>query len=617
MPLLSRVSSLWRNLFRKSRKEQELTEEIDAYLEMLVEQKINAGLDPAEARRAALIELGGREQVKEKVREVRMGYHLETLWQDVRYAARSLRKHALLSVVVVATLTLGIGVSAGVFTYFSAQFLRAQVRKDFASFAQVYSAYTNDRGRPPAMTLEDFLAFHDRAKSLRNLAAWGDSYALLGQEDPIEIRILLVTPNFFSLYDLEQPLLGRLLNAEDFSSSSPVVVLSEQLWRDRFASDPQIVGKVAHFSGQPVTVVGVAPVFAGLINDAKAWFPYTLGTYLKRGDGLLSPGEVPWLAVAGRLNSSFSHQDAAAELSLIASQQDRLHPGRKTTLTVTDGSSAQAPDTPDRAIWGFYLTIVALTIFVVIVCMNITAMLLARAVKRRQEIAVRLALGAGRMRLVRMLLAEAFLLAALAGLASIYIAYRLPDTLWRWIHHESHQVVPWSLAPDWRAFGYLTLVTLFAGMAAGLAPAIQSLKVNLSDGLKGRHSILGGATRRSRLYSLLIGAEVALSFLLLVFALVTVRAYHKSLTLDPGFETRQVLYAHLSMQSRSSERRPDWAGFHLALTARLESLPGVQSIAYASRGPLNNVIMMDVQIPGQEIHSVAFNFVSPNYFTKL
>src|SRR5262245_38039249 len=129
MPLLPRLSSLWRNLFRKARKDQELTEEIDAYLEMVVEQKIKDGLNPEEARRAALIELGGKEQVKVQVREVRMGYYIETLWQDVRSAARSLRKHAQLSVVVIATLTLGIGISAGVFTYFSAQFLRAQVGK--------------------------------------------------------------------------------------------------------------------------------------------------------------------------------------------------------------------------------------------------------------------------------------------------------------------------------------------------------------------------------------------------------------------------------------------------------------------------------------------------------
>jgi len=619
MPLPPRLSSLCRNLFRKARTEQELTEEIDAYLEMLIEQKINEGLDPAEARRAALIELGGREQVKEKVREVRIGYHLETLWQDMRYAARSLRKHALLSVVVVATLILGIGVSTGVFTYFSAQLLRAQVNKDFASFVQVYSAYTNDPvrpGHPGGMTLEDFLTFQDRAKSLRNLAAWAQYDALLGQDDPLELRILLVTSNFFSLYDMEQPMLGRLLNAEDCAASSPVVVLSEQLWRDRYDSDPQIVGKTVHFYGQPVTVVGVAPIFAGVINGAKAWFPYTLGTYLKRGDGLLRPGEVVWLDVAGRLNSGFSRQDAATELRLLASQQDRLHPGRKTTLTVTDGSTVQAPGMRDRLIWVVYLTIGALTIFVLIVCLNITTMLLARAGARRQEIAVRLALGAGRIRLVRMLLAEAFLLAGLAGVASIYIAYQLPNALWRWIHHESQQVIPWSLAPDWRAFGYLTLVTLFSGMVAGLAPALQSLKVNLSEGLKGRHGILGGATRRSRLYGLLIGTEVALSFLLLVFAFVTVRAYQKALTLDPGFETRQVLWASLSTQSRPSEQRA-WSAFHSDLTARLEALPGVQSVAYASRAPYDSVNRMEVQIMGQAMRQVAYNRISPNYFATL
>jgi hypothetical protein len=177
MPLLPRLSSLCRNLFRKARKEQELTEEIDAYLEMLVEQKIKDGLNPEEARRAALIELGGREQVKEQVREVRMGRHLETLWQDVSYAARSLRKRALLSIIVIATLTLGIGVSSGVFAFYNADFLRPRLYKNHDSFARVYAAYTRDPmrpGRAGAATLEDYLAFRDGAKSLCNLAAYSE-----------------------------------------------------------------------------------------------------------------------------------------------------------------------------------------------------------------------------------------------------------------------------------------------------------------------------------------------------------------------------------------------------------------------------------------------------------
>src|SRR5262249_21240927 len=156
-----------------------------------------------EARRAALIELGGVEQVKERIREIKMGRHLETLWQDLLYGARGLRKNALLSLAVIATLTIGIGISAGVFTYYNAEFLRAHVDKDFDSFAQVYSAYTSDParpGRPGNTTLEDYLAFRDQAKSLGNLTAYANFYIPLGQEDPVDVRALFVTPDFFSLY---------------------------------------------------------------------------------------------------------------------------------------------------------------------------------------------------------------------------------------------------------------------------------------------------------------------------------------------------------------------------------------------------------------------------------
>lgn len=227
--------------------------------------------------------------------------------------------------------------------------------------------------------------------------------------------------------------MGRLLQPEDCSAANQVVVLSERLWRNRFASDPHIVGKVAHFNGQPVTVVGVTPTFAGMVNGARAWFPYTLETYLKHGEDLQRPGEAAWLNVAGRLNPGFSHRDAAAELKLLASQQDRLHPGRTTILTVTDGSWIEEPEDRGKIMLVFTVILVALIIFVLIACVNAATLLLARAAARRQEIAVRLALGAGRARLVRMLLTETFLLASLAGLASFYLAYHIPGILNHWL----------------------------------------------------------------------------------------------------------------------------------------------------------------------------------------
>jgi predicted permease len=565
-----------------------------------------------------LIEIGLVDQVKEQVREVRMGRHLETLWQDVSYAASSLRKHAMLSIIIIATLTLGIGVSAGVFTYYNAEFLRARLYKDFDSFAKVYSAYTTDPRRPGAWgetTLEDYLAFRDGAKSLRNLAAYADFYAPLGKDDPVGVRSLLVTSNFFSLYDLRQPLMGRLLQPEDYAGAKPVVVLGERLWRNRFAADPQILGKIAHFNGQPVTVVGVAPTFAGMVNGATAWLPYTLETYLKGGDNLLRPGDAAWLQVVGRLNPGFSHGDAVAELKLLAGQQDRLHPGRTTTLTVTNGSVIQHPTGTNREANRllFALILGTLIFIVLIVCVNVTTLLLSRSAARRQEIAVRLALGASRARLIRMLLTETFLLAALAGILSFYLAYKLPDILMRWLNPVD-ELGAWSLAPDWRVFVFLTLMTVLAGTTAGLQPALQSLRVNLSETLKGRQSSLGGG-KGSWLYGQLIAAQVAFSFFLLCGAILFVSVARQAANFEPGFETRQVLWADLFLRSRSVEPR-NWGDFHRRLTERLAALPGAQSVAYSNR-PFRGVWIDDVHAPGQALRRVEINLVSSNYFTTL
>ncbi len=386
-------------------REAEIVEELAQHLDDRYSELRSGGADEDDAYRSALAELSESDLLARELRRVERSVKNEPvvlgagrsnmiadLWQDLRYAARSLRKHAALSIAVIATLTLGIGISAGAFAFCNAEFLRPQVDKDFSSYLVVYSAYTRDPLRPShpgATTLEDYIAFRDRAKSLSNLAASAQFDPLFGHEDQAEVRARLVTSNFFSVFDLEQPLIGRLLQAEDCSAANPVVVLSEQLWRSRLAADPQIVGKVVHFNNQPVTVVGVTPAkFAGMVNGARAWFPYTLETYLKGGDNLLRPGEAAWLDVAGRLNPGFSHNDAAAELRLIASQQDSLHPNRMTTLTVTDGSWIQQPEWRDTIILGLAVILGVLMIFVLIVCVNVTTLLLSRAVGVARDVSI-------------------------------------------------------------------------------------------------------------------------------------------------------------------------------------------------------------------------------------
>ena len=526
---------LWRQ-----RKEADLDAEIRSHLEEAIRNRIERGETPDRARANALREFGNVGLVKEVTREMWGWNSLEQLGQDLRFALRSLRKHALLSLMVVATLTLGIGVSTGVFTWFNALFLRGRVDKDHASFVKVYAAYTDDPTRfviPRDTTWEDYQAFRDGAKSLHTLAALGQVSAPFGLDDPAVTRAALVTCNFFALYDPGRPLLGRLLQPEDCAAANPVVVLSERLWRHRFAADPQVVGRVTHFNGQLVTIVGVAPNFAGMVNGARAWFPYSLESYLKLGDHLQHPGEAPWLEVTGRLQPGFSREQAAAELGLLASAQNRLHPGRSTTVFVTDGSDIQEPFQGSDFVGGLALILGALTVFVLIVCANVTTLLLARAAARQQEIAVRVALGAGRLRLIRMLLVETLLLASMAGLASVYLAFKLPGVLDRWLTNARGEGggVWFSLSPDWRVFGYLTLVTILAGVMAGLTPALQSLKINLSEMLKGRQSMPSGG-KGSRLYGILIGAQVALSLFLLAGAVLFVRTSQKLSALRLGLK---------------------------------------------------------------------------------
>ena len=624
-------------------REAAVVEELAQYLDDHYAELLAGGATEAEAERRTLAELSGSEMLQQELRRLerqgpqepvvlgaRRKNMIGGLWRDLGYAARNLRKHSLLSTVVIATLTLGIGISAGVFTLINAMAFRAPVDKDYDTFVRIYCAYTKDPARqvrPGAATLEDYLAFRDRAKSLGAVTGWADFFAPLGQDDTSETRALFVTDNFFALYDPEQPLLGRLLQPADFAAANPVAVLSERIWRDRFGADPQIVGKVTHINGQPVTIVGVSPTFAGQIGGAEAWVPYTLQTYLHGGDDLLRPGEAGWLYVGGRLQPGFTRRQVATELALLAGQQDSLHPGRKTTLTVTDGSVFEEPESRSSAVWLFPIIVGLLNFIVLLACANVATLLLSRADARQQEIAVRLALGAGRLRLFRMLLMEPLLLAAAAGLASLYFAYRLPGVLIAWLGDpQYHQTLEFSLRPDWRVFAYLAVITLFAGALAGLAPALQSLKVNLSESLKGRQPLFGAATGGTRLRGFLVGAQVALSLVLLVGAVLSVRAYRRMSAADPGYDARQVILARVKARSKIWEQRSR-SGFNptpaqrlLAarlLAQRLEALPGVQSVAYANWRPLFNTTRVDVQVSGQPMRKVAISEVSPGFFTTM
>ena len=613
--MFPRLKSFWQAFWKRETFEQNMEDEFRSHLESRVEDLMRTGLPRQEAERRARIEFGGAERYKDSARES-LGIHVaDDLWSDFRFAVRSIRKNAPLSAVVVVTLTLGIGLNTGVYTVINAVAFRPRIDKDPASFLHIFATYTEENSRRSSalVPLSDYEALRDGSRTLRALAAWSDVRVPLSPENPTELRSLLVTCNFFSVYTIDRPQLGRLFEPDDCAAARPVILVSDDVWRNYLGADPSVVGKVFYFNQQPVTIVGVTPaVFAGQINGAKVWLPYTLQPALGLGEDLIKSRRI-WLSLGGRLKPGISRDQAAAELRLIASQQDKLYPGRRSSISVTDGSWFAVPSMREIGIWTIPLMLGALTCVVLIACANVTTLLLARADARQREIAIRIALGAGRRRLLRMLVTESLLLASVAGTASLGLAYALPDLIRRFI--GGGPITEYPLGPDWSVFAYLAAITLLAGCVSGLAPALESLRPELADSLKGRRRLFGGAPSGMRVRSVLVVMQVALSLVLLTGTTLMARANYRAMTTGLGFETRQVLRASIS-RPRSARGGIAWADLQRAIGEKVQMLAGVQSVAFAGSFPLMGR-RIEVQIPGQPNLLPASNVVSPAYFSVL
>ena len=501
----TRLRSLWRVLRRRAAFERDMDDELRFHLESRTADLIRRGLAPDEAARRARLEFGNPAAFADACREARRIHLVDDLRGDLRFAVRGLARHPLLSAIVVLTLTLGIGVSSGVFNLFSAATLRPVIDADPASFLRLYTTDTGDRTRVGPFgraSADEYVALRDRMRSVRALSAYGEITASVGDGGATSARLLLASCNFFEVYGPPRAALGRLLQARDCDAAEPVVVLSDSLWRAEFGADPAVVGRLVSITsvsagnGIAVTVVGVAPRTAAALRNSSGWMPYTLRPKLTGGSDprRSSDGGDPrdrWLDIAGRLAPGATRAQAGAEAAVIAAQEDRLHTGQRTAMLVTDGALVHDPGVRANVLGLVTLVMGALSGLVLIACANVATLLLSRAEARQQEIAVRLSLGAGRARLLRMLLTETLLLAVCAGGAGIYVTRVTPVLLIRWLADAAPE---YSVAPDWRVFAYLAATVCLAGILAGLAPALESMRVDVLESLKGRRSILTGAT---------------------------------------------------------------------------------------------------------------------------
>jgi putative ABC transport system permease protein len=622
LSLFTRFRSLWCALIDRSRFERDMDEEFRVHLEQRTDDLVRLDMPSREAVRRARLEFGNPQTYRDECRQSRGLRLVDDLGADLRYAVRNIRAHALLSITVVVTLAGGIGISTGVFSLISAVALRSHVSSDPASFVRIFTSSSTDPARRPVpadASLDEYLAFKATARSLRALAAYHRAEASIGGDDGTRRRVLLASCDVFPIFGPEPAALGRLLVPQDCESNTPVVVLSDFLWRDQFGADPGLVGTSVRINGRPATVVGVAqPRLAAQVDGALAWLPYTTRSILQAGSEPLNRIDSPptndrWLNLAGRLAPGVSRPSTTAELNLLAAQLDRVHPGQSTTVIVTDGAEVHKPGAATRIVPIVAFIMGVVMCLVLVACANVTTLLLSRADARQREMAVRLSLGAGRMRLVRMLLTETLLLASISGVASVYLAHRVPVVLRDWLVKRP---LEFTVDPDWRVFAYLMMLTVAAGVAAGLAPAAESLRVDLVESLKDRTRLFG-VRRDSGLRPYLVGVQVALSVVLLTGAGMFVLQHYRLRTTDPGYDTRQVLMP-LMTPKRSLTRSTDSStAFHEAIVRRSSGLPGVQSVAFASSPPVFEPDGVDVTIRDKGIRRAAVNEVSPQFFSTV
>ena len=594
MPLLVKARSFLRNLFFTRRVDADLDQEVHAHLELLIEEKVRGGIGMAEARRAARIELGGVEQVKEQVRDSRTGAFLESLVQDLLFAWRSLRRTSGLTAFVVITLALGIGMTSATFSMVDALIFRPYPVPHPSNVVSL--AGTTHDSAIEDFSYREYMDIRDNTKSYDGVIAYADMQAVgYSAETGVTPRVkggMMVSGNFFQVLGVE-PRLGRGFRADEdqVPGRNAVVVLGPDFWRHEFAADPAVVGRTIRLNGTPFTVIGVAPdSFPGLLvfGHPDLYVPLAMAHVFSTNidKNFFEDRDDRELNVKARLKPDASLQDARNELALLAKGFERDYPKVTRSRGAAVYTQFQTRTAEDQN-WKFGVVFAILGLAVLLVaCTNVAGLLLSRARERAREIAVRLALGAGRLRLIRLLLTESLILAILGGVAGIAIGYGVIE----WFHSKDTIIfatelpvaVPFQM--DTRVLLLCVGLAVLSAFLCGLAPALQSTRVDLVNALKSADVDVPG---RKRLWgrNMLVVAQVATSLMLLTASFLMARAFQHDLLVGTGFTKDHLLMTSFDprlIQYNATQTQQ----FYRLLAERMRETPGVQSVALTQNIPM-------------------------------
>ena len=563
--------TIWRNLFHKRAVDQVLDEELRSYRQLLEDEMVAAGGDSHTTQREAAIELGGIEVIKEHVRDIRRGALMEGFWTELRQSIRALRRNPGMTAMCVLMLALGIGASTIIFSVFEAALLRPLPFRDAGRLVELAEMQL-DLGMDEANLSEaDFWDLHDRTKSFESVGAYNGFEAnLTGDGEPEKVSGAQVTLEFFRTLGVN-PILGR-----DFSTgegNANIAILGNKFWKARYGADANILGKVLRIKGSSYTVVGVLPRGEPWIDD-QIYLPYPYHPMADRGNREFT--------AVGRLKKGVTPEAARRELQRLAAVMRAANPKEDKGLEFNIFSSRRwiAPEETGTAL---SILLVAVGLLVLIACGNVANLLLARGLARRREIALRSALGAARARLVRFVMLESLLLSALGAV----LALALAAVSVRGIRTMAIPGIPRlnevSLNPWVLCFS--CGVTLFTGLLCGLAPALQAPLQGVATALREGDRQAGGSRRQGRVRSMLVSAEVALAFLLLVSTGLVLRSFQGLLKEHRGFQTAHRLMFSLSYPDiyRQNGRGKQFIDSFLE---ELSAHPGVVSSGAVSSRPV-------------------------------
>jgi len=612
-----------RSLFRKDKAELDLSEELQFHLQNQIDEYVAQGMGPQEARHAAFRSLGGVEQVKEECREARRMNLIENFMRDLRLGLRMLRRNPGFTVLVILCLTLGIGANTAVFSWVEGILLRPYpLVSDQERLVTLTGTVRDTRDETSWPDLLDVRRSCTLCETLFVSKITGATLSI-GERAQV-ITGSIVSANYFDAIGVH-PILGRGFEPDEGTgrNAHPVVVISYHFWQSRFQGDPEIIGKTQRFDNVVHTIIGVMPegFYGTFVGRAmEYWAPLSMLEVYDAGSGILEDRGARWAEAYVRLKLGVTRNQAQQEISAIAARLATEYPATNRGRGIKVWPLWETPFNHAGHLLPTFQIMVVVSIFVLlIVCANVGNLLLVRSFARRQEMTVRLAMGASRGRLLRQLVTEGLLLSVCGAAGGMLVAY--------WCRHALALLFPGDVVYlpgqiDGRVLGLTAAICLVITLAVGLVPAFQTRHLALADTLKNEASAVMGARGRAWLRSSLVVLQVTLSFILLVGATLLMQSLRNIRTTSPGFSTR-VLATWIPLEA-AGYKAPRAQTFQDELIQRIRALPGVEVAAYARATPLgygsfsSTAIAIDGYEPQpNEQPTAEYNEVSPDYFATM